>query len=269
MAAARSPPQRDARRRRGDGGRGTGGAPLGDGGVPLDAGPSAPGTIALPPDYAATSEYGNARGVLCDGRDPAAWRRPDVRANEPRPRDHVGLGRRAVLLRPGNRLDTIRRAEQPIDSFATGIAVSPTTTGCMFRSAPRTGSSTSTSAKTDPRLRRESGRCRRCPSPDSDGTSPKIVSPGHPAAMGVARMSERSETPPTCPPTPPSSPPCTSWVASGCSSTGNARAHAGASRTPGAAHLAGAQPADKLLYVAQAGDPDYLTRIAVRVSRII
>lgn len=77
----------------------------GDAGVRVDAGSSPmTGTITLPPDYEATSEYGNARGVLCAGRDtdPAA----------------------AACCLNGSSLAEIRRQSLRIDSFATGIVTS-------------------------------------------------------------------------------------------------------------------------------------------------
>lgn len=110
-----------------DAGTPDGGMSLADGGVAFaDAG--APGVvdagaagsdagsgISLSSDFAATSEYGNKRGALCDGRDSEAYARCcfGVRSDE----EAQSVGDRG--------LSDLRRDTQFIDSFASGLALAP------------------------------------------------------------------------------------------------------------------------------------------------
>jgi DNA-binding beta-propeller fold protein YncE len=77
----------------------------GDAGSAADAGSLDGGGFSLPENYGLTAAYGNARGVLCDGRD---------RAN---------LGLEDCCFDSEEKLNFIRRSAIEIDSFAAGLAV--------------------------------------------------------------------------------------------------------------------------------------------------
>ncbi|MET0342560.1 MAG: hypothetical protein ABW252_16260 [Polyangiales bacterium] len=238
-------------------------AGVGDDAGTVDAVP--PGSIALPPDYTATSGYKNARGVLCDGRDPAAWQF-----------DPSEVARRGALpprvrccFEERNLIDDLRRSEQPIDSFATGLAVSPTNDRVYVPVSSR-ARLLYLDANADGTLGcgGETGRCRRGPAPGDADDDPNEKFPGQPASLLVGTLGQLGAT------TGAGAPDGTTFIATAHELGGFAlfvdrgtpvleSAVTGLPLRPTGLTL---NPTERLLYLATAGDINYLSRLGVRFT---
>jgi len=146
------------------------------GGAVADAGM---GGIALSPDYAAPTEYGNKRGSLCDGRDSEAYARCcfSTRTDE----EAQSVGDRG--------LDQIRASSHRIDSFATGVALSPSGNRLYVPISSRArliyldvGEGQLDCAT--------SGRCTRGPGVDRGDDDPDNDFPGQPTAIATGTLGD-------------------------------------------------------------------------------
>ena len=147
-----------------------GGLVLADAGS-LDAGKGRVGApIVLPGDYDLTSKYGNAQGFLCDGRDPAGYE--------------------GCCIDTGPELDAIRQSSFEIDSFAVGVAVSPSNDRVYVPVSSRNQLLYFDVVNDQLACGDETTRCRRGPGLKSADHVPYDNFPGSLSAMTVGTLSD-------------------------------------------------------------------------------
>ncbi|MDB4977231.1 MAG: hypothetical protein JWN48_5572 [Myxococcaceae bacterium] len=150
-------------------------APLGDG---LDA-----SVVVLPGDYAVTSNYGNARGFLCDGRDPG---------------EKEGAG--DCCFDTQAELDAIRQSAFEIDSFAVGVAVAPDN-GRVYVPVSSNNRLVYFDVVDDElRCGTETTRCRRGPGRKSPDNVPDDEFPGQLSEIVIGQLKDLLPPSPTIDP---------------------------------------------------------------------
>lgn len=156
------------------------------------------GDIELSTDYAATSNYGNKRGALCDERDPPGYAKCCFDA---RPlTDGAGSELHDDRGQPIRRISPLIKSKFKIDSFAAGLAVGPAPDAAyqdrVYVPISSRSRITYLDVAADGSLHcgetPASGRCVRGPGSDRSeaDADPHNDFPGQPSTMAIGKLAD-------------------------------------------------------------------------------